>query len=266
MTYIDNIENQSIFIIREAYRKFKKLAVLWSVGKDSTVLLWLIRKAFFGYCPVPVVHIDTTFKIPEMILYRDKIAREWNLNLVVGKNKEALEEGMNPEKGILQCCEKLKTEGLQRLMKHYGYKGLILGIRRDEEGTRAKERYFSPRGEKFEWNFKDQPPEFWDQFNTEFSSETHVRIHPILHWRELDVWEYIKKENIPVIDLYFAKGGRRYRSIGCHPCTSTFPSKADTIDKIIEELRTTTLSERSKRAQDKTSPFAMEKLRARGYM
>ena len=175
MDHLDDLENQSIFILREAYKNFKNLAMLWSIGKDSTVMAWLARKAFFGYCPMPFVHIDTSYKMPAMIEYRDRMAKEWGLNLVVGQNKKALDEGMNHEKGRLVCCEALKTQGLQLVMEDKGYTGLILGIRRDEEGTRAKERYFSPRDKNFEWDFKDQPPELWDQFKTTFKEGTHIR-------------------------------------------------------------------------------------------
>lgn len=263
---LDALENQSIYILREAYKKLRKLAMLWSIGKDSTVLLWLVRKAFLGYCPIPLVHIDTTFKIPEMIEFRDRTAREWNLRLIVGRNEQALAEGIGPEKGRIACCNALKTEALQQLMAREGFTALILGIRRDEEGTRAKERYFSPRDKNFEWNYKDQPPEFWDQFKTDFEKDTHIRVHPLLQWTEIDVWRYIKREQIPIVDLYFARNGERYRSLGCAPCTGKVKSNASTIDEIIEELRTTTVSERSVRAQDQEDTYAVQKLRARGYM
>jgi sulfate adenylyltransferase subunit 2 len=267
MDHLTELENQSIYILREAYKNFKNLAMLWSIGKDSTVLLWLARKAFLGHCPIPLVHIDTSFKIPQMIEYRDKYAKKWGLNLVVGQNKKALEEGMNHEKGRIVCCEALKTQGLSTVMEQEGYTGLILGIRRDEEGTRAKERYFSPRNKDFEWDFKDQPPELWDQFKTTFAEGTHIRIHPLLHWTELNVWEYIEREKIPIIDLYFAnEEGRRYRSLGCAPCTGSIESKASNVREIIEELKDTTSSERSGRAQDQEDTYAMQKLRARGYM
>jgi len=264
--HLDTLENQSVYILREAYRKFKKLAMLWSIGKDSTVLLWLARKAFAGHCPIPLVHIDTTHKIPEMIEFRDKVAKEWNVRLIVGKNEQALAEGMGPDKGRITCCNSLKTEALQQLMVEQEFTGLILGIRRDEEGTRAKERYFSPRDKNFEWNYKDQPPEFWDQFKTDFDKDTHIRIHPLLHWTEIDVWRYIQRENIPIVSLYFARNGERYRSLGCAPCTGRIKSEAVTIDEIVEELRNTTVSERSVRAQDQEDTYAMQKLRAKGYM
>ena len=267
MDHLDALESQSIYILREAYKHFKNLGMLWSVGKDSTVLVWLARKAFFGHVPMPLVHVDTSYKIPEMIEYRDRYAREWGLNLVVGQNRKALAEGMNHEKGRIICCEALKTEGLRQVMEEQGYTALILGIRRDEEGTRAKERYFSPRDKNFNWDFKDQPPELWDQFKISFEEGTHVRIHPLLHWTELNVWEYIQRENIPVTSLYFAnEEGRRYRSLGCAPCTMPIQSKAKTVAEIIEELKDTTSSERSGRAQDQEDTYAMQKLRARGYM
>ncbi len=267
MDHLDELENQSVFILREAYKKFKNLAMLWSIGKDSTVLLWLARKAFFSHCPIPLVHIDTSFKIPKMIEYRDRVAKEWGLTLVVGQNKKALDEGMNHTKGRIVCCEALKTNGLHQVMEEKGYTGLILGIRRDEEGTRAKERYFSPRDKNFEWNFKDQPPELWDQFKTTFAEGTHIRIHPLLHWTELNVWEYIHREKIPIIDLYFSNAeGKRFRSLGCAPCTMPIESQAKTVEEIIEELKTTTTSERSGRAQDQENTYAMQKLRAKGYM
>jgi sulfate adenylyltransferase subunit 2 len=266
MDHLVALEAQSIYILREAYKKFKKLAMLWSIGKDSTVLLWLARKAFLGHCPIPLVHIDTSFKIPEMIQFRDRVAKEWNLRMIVGQNKQALAEGMNHTKGRLVCCGALKTEGLQQVMAERGFTGLILGIRRDEEGTRAKERYFSPRDKNFEWNYKDQPPELWDQFKTDFDKDTHIRIHPILHWTEIDVWEYIKREQIPIVDLYFARNGERYRSLGCAPCTGRIKSTSTTIDEIIEELKNTKTSERAGRAQDQEDTYAMQKLRAKGYM
>ncbi|MCF8719598.1 sulfate adenylyltransferase subunit CysD [Nitrospina gracilis] len=267
MDHLTDLEDQSIYILREAYKNFKNLAMLWSIGKDSTVMLWLARKAFFGHCPIPLVHIDTSYKIPAMIEYRDHYAKKWGLNLIVGQNKKALDEGMNHEMGRLVCCEALKTQGLQQTMEEYNFTGLILGIRRDEEGTRAKERYFSPRDKNFEWNFKDQPPELWDQFKTTFAEGTHIRIHPLLHWTELNVWEYIERENIPIIDLYFAnEQGERYRSLGCAPCTGSIKSKARNVKEIIEELKNTTTSERSGRAQDQENAYAMQKLRAKGYM
>lgn len=266
MDHIDNIEAQSIYIFREAYKHFGKLGMLWSIGKDSTVLMWLAKKAFFGHCPFPLIHVDTTYKIPKMIEFRDQIAKELKFDMIVHTNEEALKEGMNPEKGRLVCCKALKTEGLQQVVKKYEFEGLILGIRRDEEGSRSKERVFSERNADSEWDYTDQPPELWNQFKTDFKKGNHIRIHPILHWTEIDIWEYIKRENIPLVDLYFSKGGKRYRSLGCYPCTFPIESNATTIDEIIEELKNTKDSERSGRAQDQEDAHAMQKLRKDGYM
>lgn len=266
MDHLDRLEAQSIFILREAYKKFGKLGMLWSIGKDSTVLLWLAKKAFFGHCPFPLIHVDTTYKIPEMIAFRDRVAKEYNLDLIVHINEEALQEGMGPEKGRLVCCKALKTDGLQQVVTKYEFEGLILGIRRDEEGSRSKERVFSERNKDSEWDYTNQPPELWDQFKTDFPKGNHIRVHPILHWNEIDIWSYIAREKIPLVDLYFAKNGKRYRSLGCAPCTGQIESTATSVEEIIEELKNTTVSERAGRAQDQEDSYAMQKLRKDGYM
>lgn len=293
MTKLDQIEAQSIFIFREAYREFKSLAMLWSIGKDSTVLLWLARKAFFGHVPFPLVHIDTSYKIPEMITYRDKLAREWKLNMVYGQNKAALEAKHTfPDGAIdrISCCKALKTEALKhtlagdwpryRLNHDSGqyeidkntepYTGVIVGARADEEGSRSKERYFSPRDRNNDWDVGDQPPELWNQFKTDFAPGTHVRIHPLLDWTELNIWEYIDREKIPITGLYFDRGeGKRYRSLGCMPCTSPIESTAKNVKEVIEELRSGKLkniAERSGREQDKEDGGGLETLRVDGYM
>ena len=266
MDYLDALESQSIYILREAFRHFDNTAMLWSIGKDSTTMVWLARKAFLGHIPFPLVHIDTKFKPPEMIEFRERISKEWGFDLRVGENKEAIKNGIEPEDGRFECCTARKTRALQQLIDREGFTGVILGIRRDEEGSRAKERFFSPRDENFEWNFRDQPPELWDQFNTSFSNGTHVRIHPLLHWTELDVWKYIKREGIPVCNLYFAKNGKRFRSLGCVPCNIPIDSEAATIDEIVEELKVTKTPERAGRAQDHEKAYMMQKLRTLGYM
>ena len=167
----------------------------------------------------------------------------------------------------VECCGWLKKDGLQQVIEHYGYTGIIVGVRRDEDPTRAKERYFSPRNANMEWNASDQPPEFWNQFKTDFAPGTHIRIHPLLHWTELNVWEYIEREKIPVIPLYFDDGtGHRYRSLGCAPCTFPIASQARTVSEIVTELKATKTSERAGRAQDQESEDAFEKLRRDGYM
>jgi len=166
----------------------------------------------------------------------------------------------------VECCSLLKKDALQEVIEQKAYQAVIVGIRRDEEGTRAKERYFSPRNKNFEWNFKDQPPELWDQFKTDFEPGTHIRIHPLLHWTEVNVWEYIDREGIPVVSLYFSKEGKRYRSLGCAPCTKPVESNARSVPEIIEELQLTKVSERSTRAQDQEAEDAFERLRSSGYM
>ncbi len=266
MLDLKDLENHSLYIVREAYAEFKKPAVLWSTGKDSTTMLWLCRKAFFGKIPFPVIHIDTNYKFKQMYQFRDDLAREWGFELVVARNEEALKEGFSPENGKFECCTRLKTEALRECLEKYGFDALILAIRRDEHGIRAKERYFSPRDENFKWDYRDQPLEMWDQFQGLLGKGTHMRIHPILHWRELDVWEYVKREGMPTNPMYFARNGKRYRSLGCEPCTLPIESSAATIDEIVEELRTTRIAERSGRAQDKEQTFTMQKLRALGYM
>ncbi len=270
MNYLSKLESQSIYILREAFNKFERMAMLWSIGKDSTVLLWLARKAFCGHVPFPLVHVDTTYKIASMIEYRDRLVREWNLQLVVGRNEDVLHRGATYPQGKatrVECCGTLKKDALKQVLDEHRFTGVIVGVRRDEEPTRAKERYFSPRDKNMEWNVEDQPPELWDQFKTDFAEGTHIRIHPLLHWTELNVWEYIQRENIPVIPLYFANAqGERYRSLGCAPCTGPIKSTAKTIPEIIEELRRTKTPERAGRAQDKESEDAFEKLRRDGYM
>jgi sulfate adenylyltransferase subunit 2 len=266
MNHLDALEAQSIYILREAYRLLGRLGMLWSIGKDSTVMLWLAKKAFFGHCPFPLIHVDTTFKIPEMIAFRDKLAADLGLDLIVHANREALEAGMGPQVGRLACCRALKTEGLQQVVRRHRFDGLIVGVRRDEEGSRSKERVFSERDSSDQWDYTHQPPELWDQFKTDFPRGHHIRVHPLLQWNELDIWRYIGRENIPLINLYFARNGERYRSLGCAPCTGKIASAAATVPAIIAELEHTSVSERAGRAQDQEDPYAMQKLRKDGYM
>lgn len=293
MNHLDKLESQSVYIFREAYASFKSLAMLWSIGKDSTVLLWLARKAFLGHVPFPLVHIDTSYKMPEMIQYRDALALKWGLNMVYGQNTEALASKQTFPDGALDrvsCCKALKSEALRNTLsgkwprfrmdhnlKKYvpdtnlePYTGVIVGVRADEEGSRSKERYFSPRDKRNDWDVGDQPPELWNQFKTDFAPGTHIRIHPLLDWTELDIWEYIEREDIPITDLYFDKGeGKRYRSLGCYPCTFPVESKARNIKEIIQELKTgkfKNIAERAGRAQDKEDGGGLETLRRGGYM
>ncbi|WP_457556954.1 sulfate adenylyltransferase subunit CysD [Candidatus Harpocratesius sp.] len=293
MEHLDKLENKSVHILREAYAQFKNLGMLWSIGKDSTVLLWLTRKAFFGHVPFPLIHIDTAYKIPEMIEHRDRLALEWNLDMIYGQNQEALRNKQTFPDGNatrLECCKNLKTLALENTlngrwprfrMNHTTRKyeidqnnepftGIIVGVRADEEGSRSKERYFSPRDRNNDWNIEEQPPEFWNQYKTDFAPGTHVRIHPLLDWTELDIWEYIERENIPIVSLYLDQGnGTRYRSLGCWPCTKPVKSTAKTVHEIVEELRSgkySTIAERDGRDQDKEDGGGLEALRRDGYM
>jgi sulfate adenylyltransferase subunit 2 len=293
MDHIEQLESLSMHLFREAYANFKNMCMLWSIGKDSTVLLWLARKAFYGHVPFPLVHIDTAYKIPEMIEYRDRLSLKWNLDMIYGQNEEALKNKQTfPDGNIdrIACCKALKTEALKhtlsgewpryRMNHETGqyeiakntepFTGVIVGARADEEGSRSKERYFSPRDRENNWDLGDQPPEFWNQYKTDFPPGTHLRIHPLLDWTELNIWEYIKRENIPTVSLYYDQGeGKRYRSLGCYPCTTAIDSTSKNVDDIIEELQSGALSniaERSGRAQDKDDGGGLETLRKDGYM
>lgn len=256
---LDKLEEQSIFILREAKAKFKKIAGLWSMGKDSTVMLALARKAFFGKVPFPVIHIDNGIDFPETYEYRKKMADEWGLDLIVAKSL------IRDDISGIKCCGSNKTDALKGVLDEHGFDGLIVSIRRDEHGIRAKERSFSPRDKEFKWNYDDQPPEVWD-FTSRFEDSSHVRIHPILQWNEIDTWRYVQREEIPINPLYFSRNGKRYRSLGCTQCTVSVDSEAKTIDEIIEELKTTDTAERSGRMQDKEKENVMQRLRALGYM
>ncbi len=255
--------DESLWILREAYAEFKNLAILWSTGKDSTTSLALCREAYLGKIPFPVIHIDTGYKFKSMYEFRDNLAKDWNLNLIVAKSPKA--GILNPKDSKFECCTELKTKALLECVDKYKFDALILSIRRDEHGIRGKERVFSPRESNMEWKYSNQPLEVWSLYQ-KLEEKGHTRVHPILHWTELDVWEYIKKENLPCNPMYFSKDGIRYRSLGCEPCTSTIESNASTIEEIVEELKVTKISERSGRAQDKESSLTMQKLRALGYM
>lgn len=264
MADLDQLESKSIFILREAFHAFDKLGLLWSLGKDSNVMVWLARKAFFGHMPFPCIHVDTGKKFKEMYDFRDRYAKEWGLKLIIGDCPpiEEIDDSLPPA----ARAAARKTAGLKRLVEDEGFTGLIAGIRRDEEGTRSKERVFSPRGKTGNWNYSDQPPEFWDQFNTDFPPGSHIRVHPLLHWTEKDIWAYTLRENIPVIPLYFSNSGKRYRSLGDKDITHPVKSNAKTIPEIIKELETTKVAERTGRAMDHETEDAFERLRAEGYL
>ncbi len=264
MQHLDELEAQSVYILREAYNKIQPLAMLWSLGKDSNVMVWLARKAFFGHVPFPVMHVDTDKKFKEMYEFRDRYAKEWDLSLLVERCPPV--EEMDQSDPYATQLAKRKTFGLRAALEKHGFNGVIAGIRRDEEAVRAKERVFSPRGETGDWDIRDQPPEFWDQFKTDFPPGMHLRIHPLLHWTEIDIWRYTQREGIPTVPLYFAKDGKRYRSLGDEEITFPIDSSASTIEEIIEELETTKAAERAGRAMDHVSEDAFEQLRTQGYM
>lgn len=277
MDHLDKLEAQSIFIFREAFHAIDKLAMLWSFGKDSNVMIHLARKAFFGQVPFPLIHCDTELEMQEVYDFRDQYAKEWGVNLI-SHICPPIEDTDATLPHAARVASR-KTLGLKQVIEQHGFVGIIAGIRRDEEATRAKERVFSPRGQEGQWDVKEQPPEFWDQFKTQFAPGTSLRVHPLLHWTEIDIWRYIQRENIAIVPLYYAKtygqfegrdfGGKkmRFRSLGEKGITWPIESSADTIETIIRELETTKVSERFGRpmgADEDESSF--ERLRADGYM
>lgn len=256
---LDKLEERSVFVLREAKAKFRNLAALWSMGKDSTAMLAMARKAFFGRVPFPVIHIDNGIDFPETYEFRRRLADEWGLELIVAKSE------IKDDISGIKCCGANKTDALKKLLDERGFDSLIVSIRRDEHGIRAKERYFSPRDREFRWNYHEQPPEIWG-YTSRMEGSSHVRIHPILEWNEVDIWRYVERENVPVNPLYFSKGGKRYRSLGCTQCTVAVESKAATVADIIEELKGAGTAERAGRMQDKEQENVMQRLRALGYM
>lgn len=267
MSHVDDLEAQSIYLLREAHAAFRKVALLWSMGKDSNVLLWLAKKAFCGHVPFTVVHIDTTYEFAEMLEFRAWAEKHYGFRLIVHVNREARARGIGYETADpVTVTHELKTVALQQCLADHGFDALVTGIRRDEDSTRAKERYFSPRNAEFEWDYKDQPPEFWNQFATEVKPSEHIRVQPLLDWTEIDIWRYCEREKIPLPGMYFARDGKRYRSLGCWPITKPVVSNATSISDIIDELKVTRTAERAGRAQDHHERNAMQKLRARGFM
>ncbi len=254
------LEEKSIFILREAKAKFENVAALWSMGKDSTTMLALARKAFLGKIPFPVIHIDNSIDFPETYKFRQDLARKWKLNLIVAESE------IKPDLIGAACCGKNKPETLKKVLDEHGFDALIVSIRRDEHGIRAKERYMSPRDKDFKWNYKDQPAELWDDYSSKMGTSGHIRVHPLLDWNEIDIWNYVRRERIPVNPLYFSRNGYRYRSLGCTHCTVPLRSSAKSIDAIIKELETTKEEERSGRSMDKEREMVMQKLRSLGYM
>ncbi len=254
------LEERSIYILREAKLKFKKIAALWSMGKDSTTVLALARKAFLGKIPFPAIYIDNGIDFPETYAFMDYLSKKWNFKVIVAHSE------IKPDPIGSACCGRNKPEALKKVLDEYGFDALIVSIRRDEHGVRAKERYISPRDKNFHWDYKNQSAELWDNYSSNIEEKGHVRVHPLLDWNEIDVWRYIKQEHIPVNPLYFSRNGYRYRSLGCTHCTVPIKSNAKTVDDIIKELRTTKQEERAGRSMDKENEYAMLRLRSLGYM
>ncbi|KAF0218744.1 MAG: sulfate adenylyltransferase subunit [Geobacteraceae bacterium] len=295
LTVLDELEAEAIQIIREVSAEAERPVMMYSIGKDSSVMLHLARKAFHpAPIPFPLLHVDTDLKFPEMINFRDRMAREIGFDLRVHKNRQALETGANPwDMGTVRCCGFLKTQALLDALREGRYDMVMGGARRDEERSRAKERVFSFRDLHGQWEPRRQRPEFWQLYNTRLHDGESMRIFPLSNWTELDVWRYIAREAIPVVPLYFAaerevveRSGQlipvgektrllpgerperrlcRFRTLGCYPCTGAVASSAATVDEIIMELQEVRLSERTTRVIDHDQDGSMERKKREGY-
>lgn len=294
-THLKEVEAESIFILREAVAEFVRPVMLYSIGKDSSVMLRLAQKAFYpGKIPFPLLHIDTSYKFPEMIEFRDRYAAEIGAQLIVHTNRKALDEGANPYAlGTQRCCGLLKTRALLDALAGGGFDAAFGGARRDEEKSRAKERVYSFRDPSGQWDPRNQRPELWDLYNSRHNQGESIRIFPLSNWTELDVWLYIEAEKIPIVPLYFARereavvrgdqilltqpGVRllpgeqpalvrcRMRSLGCAPCTGAIRSEADTVPLIINEMLAFRRSERENRVIDHDEEGSMEIKKREGY-
>lgn len=261
---LDALESQAIHVLREAYARLKPLALLWSAGKDSNVLLWLARKAFLGRVPFPCVLLDTGDEFPEIYALRDELARRFDLDCVAAACPPI--EETDPSLPDAARAAQRKTLGLARFVRARGMAGLLLGIRADEQAVRAKEPYASPRDAAGAWDPLSQPPELWGQYAMDLPPGGHVRVHPIVEWTERDIWLYIAREGVPVASLYFAREGKRYRTVGEKSITRPIVSNAADIEAILRELESTTDPERAGRTMDHEREDAFERLRAGGYM
>ncbi len=295
LTHLQQLEAESIHILREVAAEFERPVLLYSVGKDSSVLVRLARKAFHpGSIPFPLLHVDTGFKFREMLEFRDKLVRDLNVELLVHRNEQAIAADTNPFRlGTRKCCGLLKTEALLQALRAGNYDAAIGGARRDEEKSRAKERVYSFRDNLGQWDPKSQRPELWNLYNGKLNQDESIRVFPISNWTEQDVWHYIHLESIPIVPLYLAReremvvrSGRlipiddpsllrdgeqpeavmcRFRTLGCSPCTGAIRSEADTVPKIIEEMMIVRVSERSTRIIDHDSEGSMESKKREGY-
>ena len=290
------LEAESIHIIREVAAEFENPVMLYSIGKDSSVMVRLAEKAFFpGKVPFPLMHIDSKWKFREMTAFRDKYAKEMGWNLIVHYNKKAFDEGVGPyTHGSKVHTDVMKTQALLEGLNKYKFDAAFGGARRDEEKSRAKERIYSVRDKFHQWDPKNQRPELWDIYNAKVQKGESIRVFPISNWTELDIWQYIRLENIPIVPLYYAKerpvvnvDGNyilvdddrmpkemadkaemrkvRFRTLGCYPLTGAIESEADTIEKIVEEMMTVTKSERTTRVIDFDQEASMEQKKREGY-
>ncbi len=233
MDHLSRLESDSVHVIREAFNRLRRPAMLWSLGKDSNVMLWLARKAFLGHVPFPVIHLDTEEEFPETYAFRERFGREWGLQLIADICPPV--DDMDPTLPPATRFAARKSAGLKQCLAGYVLDGILVGIRRDEQAVRAKERVFSPRDEEGAWPLRDQPPELWDQYNTDLRPGWHLRVHPLLAWTELDVWRYIARERIPPVPLYFARDGKRFRSLGERSTTKPVDSDATSVEEIVAE-------------------------------
>ena len=296
LSHLDELEAEAIYIMREVAAECEKPVMLYSIGKDSSVMLHLAMKAFYPEKPpFPFLHVNTTWKFKEMISFRDKIAEKYGIEMIEYINQEGVDQGINPFDHGSSYTDIMKTKALKQALDKYGFTAAFGGGRRDEEKSRAKERIFSFRNADHAWDPKNQRPEMWKLFNTEINKGESIRVFPISNWTEKDIWQYIKRENIEIVPLYFAdvrpcverdgniimvdddrmklrEGEKvemkkiRFRTLGCYPLTGGIESDADTLDKIIEETLSSVSSERTSRVIDSDGgSVSMEKRKREGY-
>jgi len=295
MTHLDQLEAEAIYIIREVAAECEKPVMLYSIGKDSSVMMHLAMKAFYPEKPpFPFMHIDTTWKFKEMIEFRDRRAKELGIEMIVYTNQEGVKQGINPFDHGAAYTDIMKTEALKQALDKYGFTAAFGGARRDEEKSRAKERVFSFRNAAHAWDPKNQRPEMWKLYNTRINKGESIRVFPLSNWTEKDIWQYIRRENIEIVPLYFAKerpvvyrdgniimvdddrmrllpGEKvemkkiRFRTLGCYPLTGGCESDAETLDEIIEETLGAVSSERTSRVIDQEAAASMERRKREGY-
>ncbi len=296
LTHLKQLEAESIHIIREVAAEFQNPVMLYSIGKDSSVMLHLARKAFYpGSLPFPLLHVDTNWKFREMIKFRDETVKKFGMELLVHKNPDGLAMNINPfVHGSAKHTDIMKTEGLKQALNQYGFDAAFGGARRDEEKSRAKERVYSFRDKNHAWDPKNQRPELWRLYNGQVNKGESIRVFPLSNWTELDIWQYIYLENIEIVPLYFAakrpvveRGGVkimvdddrmqlnpgetptmesvRFRTLGCYPLTGAIESEASTLPEIIEEMLVSTTSERQGRLIDSDQAGSMEQKKRQGY-